>query len=604
MPSASFPFLHPDLLPVGTQVGPFRVVDWAGQGVHGAVYRAVRIGQEHLPPVALKVALVPEDPRFERERELLSRSHHPHIPRLVEHGHWVSPSGARHPFLAMEWVDGVPLYDWARMFRPSAAQQLRLLSQVALTLQYLHAQGALHRDLKGGNVLVRRCDSRLFVTDFGSGIYPDAATLTPQQLPPGTPAYRSPEAWLFTLQFRHTSERYQAGPADDVFALGVTACVLATGEYPEMGEPRKDEQGLWRMDSLVLPRALFSAQVPPPLRELILRMLSIRPEQRGTAAQLAPALEQAADALTRFPSLPSASAPEPPAVRGAGAPARRPRAPVASSAGVDRAGGAGRAAGHVGGVEDTGGLSPCGRGFARAAEAAHSSGTQGAPETEAVGLGEEAVSTASTPGSAPGLRAGGGGQPARALRGTGSARQERPVSSPPAGRPQRRVLGAHEGEPRGVRGRQRPDVPAGVLRPGLSRQARAPVYLWREAAHVTSDGGPRLRADEAARRLVPLHVSFSPEWTQTGRVKPEAATCHSAAHGGEIERRGSGWLSRRQFLQVSAVSLAGAPKALTDTALTATTPQAGTLHHGREVHPDAAEPARREHAVWRSRRHV
>jgi serine/threonine protein kinase len=78
----------------------------------------------------------------------------PHIPRLVEHGHWLSPSGARHPFLAMEWVDGVPLYDWARIFRPSAEQQLRLLSQVAFTLQYLHFQGAFHRDLKGGNILL------------------------------------------------------------------------------------------------------------------------------------------------------------------------------------------------------------------------------------------------------------------------------------------------------------------------------------------------------------------------------------------------------------------------------------------------------------------
>jgi eukaryotic-like serine/threonine-protein kinase len=50
---ASSSSLNPALLPPGTQVGPWRVVDWAGRGVHGAVYRAVRIGQEHLPPVAL-----------------------------------------------------------------------------------------------------------------------------------------------------------------------------------------------------------------------------------------------------------------------------------------------------------------------------------------------------------------------------------------------------------------------------------------------------------------------------------------------------------------------------------------------------------------------
>jgi serine/threonine protein kinase len=328
MANASSSPLHPALLPPGTQVGPWRVVEWAGQGVHGAVYRAVRIGLEHLPPVALKLALLPENPRFAREWELMSRLLHPHIPRLVDHGHWQSPSGSLHPFVAMEWVDGVLLYDWARLFRPSAAQQLRLLAQLALTLQYLHAQGMAHRDLKGGNVLVRRSDSLVFLTDFGSGIYPGADTLTPQQLPPGTPAYRSPEAWLFTLQFRHTSERYKAEPADDVFALGVTACVLATGSYPEMGLPRKDMQGVWHMDSLVLPQALFSARVAPPLRELILRMLSIRPVQRGTAAELAQELERAADSLSQFHSPPSPSEPEPTAVRRAAAPVPSFQSPV------------------------------------------------------------------------------------------------------------------------------------------------------------------------------------------------------------------------------------------------------------------------------------
>ena len=156
MSSSSLPSLHPAALPPGTPVGPFRVLEWAGRGVHGAVYRAERIGREHLPPVALKLAVLPEDPRYLREQELLSRSHHPHIPRLVGAGLWVSPEGARHPFMAMQWVDGVPLYDWGRMWRPSAAQQLRLLAHAALTLQYLHAQGALHRDFKGDNLLVRR----------------------------------------------------------------------------------------------------------------------------------------------------------------------------------------------------------------------------------------------------------------------------------------------------------------------------------------------------------------------------------------------------------------------------------------------------------------
>jgi serine/threonine protein kinase len=292
------PTLHPEMLPLGTQVGPWRVVERAGRGVHGAVYRAVRIGQEHAPPVALKLALVPRDPRFVREVELLSRQLHPHIPRLIDHGEWEHPDGTLHPYVAMEWVDGVPLYDWARLYRPTSQQMLRLLAQLALALQYLHAQDAVHRDVKGDKTLVRRSDSRLFLTDLGSGICPGADTLTPSPVPPGTPAYRSPEAWLFSLQNRQAAAvRYTSGPADDVYALGVTACRLVTGSYPEMGEAQRDEHGTWRMDLLRLPSALHSERVEPPLRALILRMLSLRPEERGTAAQLAQEMERVAASL-------------------------------------------------------------------------------------------------------------------------------------------------------------------------------------------------------------------------------------------------------------------------------------------------------------------
>ncbi|KFE66528.1 serine/threonine-protein kinase [Hyalangium minutum] len=383
MPNSFQPSLHPAALPPGTPVGPFRVVGWAGRGVNGAVYRAVRIGHEHLPPVALKVAVLAEDPRYQREQDLLFRSLHPHIPQLIGTGHWVSPSGARHPFIAMEWVDGVTLYEWGRVHSPSAAQQLRLLAQAALTLQYLHAQDALHRDFKGDNLLVRRWDSRLFLMDFGSSISPGADTLTPQQLPPGTPAYRSPEAWLFSLDARNASERYQARPADDVFALGVTACVLATGRYPEMGVPRKDVKGRAVLDALKLPRALFSAQVAPPLRELILRMLTILPEQRPTAAELVPALERAADALHSA----SPSVPEPEADRGG-----TREAPLSTSGPVWRpwlvvaAGALGLWAGALVQQEPP----PVREEPSQATAAVPLSATQEAAKTETAGLGEAA----------------------------------------------------------------------------------------------------------------------------------------------------------------------------------------------------------------------
>jgi hypothetical protein len=293
MQSSSTSAPHPAWLPSGTVVGPWRVVDCAGRGAHGAVYRAVPVDSEHAPPVALKLAVRPRDPRFAREVELLSRARHPSVPRLMDSGDWQHADGTLYPFIVMEWVEGVPLYDWARQGAPSPRQVLGVLAQLASGLAALHAHGGVHRDVKGENVLVRRSDGRAMLTDFGMGHYSGAATLTPLGAYPGTPAYRAPESGLFELQFlRDPAARYSAGPADDVYALGVTACRLVTGEYPEFADPAKDDQGRWHLEAVIPPASL--SQVEPRLRTLILRMLSVHPEQRGTAAELAEALEQAA----------------------------------------------------------------------------------------------------------------------------------------------------------------------------------------------------------------------------------------------------------------------------------------------------------------------
>lgn len=298
------------LLPLQTVLGDWRVMAWAGCGVHGAVYRAVPADDELAFPVALKLALHPDDPRFAREATLLSLCLHPSIPRLLDQGSWLSPVGTCHPFLVLEWVEGVPLYDQPGLHPTPAPQQRRWLLQLAQALATLHSQGAVHRDLKGGNILVRRSDGRAMLMDFGTGLYPGAAPLTPAMGFPGTPLYRSPEAWLFELRFyRSATARYRPSAADDLYALGVTFCRLLTGEYPEPGVPSRDEHGALRLDGVLVPRALLSnPHVDSTLRAATLRLLSMNPEQRGTAAQLAQELEQS---LTPFRPHPSASSSEP-----------------------------------------------------------------------------------------------------------------------------------------------------------------------------------------------------------------------------------------------------------------------------------------------------
>ncbi|MFL5343819.1 MAG: serine/threonine protein kinase [Hyalangium sp.] len=286
----------PRALPLGTRIGAWRVSGYGGVGVYGAVYKALRVGHEEAGPVALKLALCPRDPRFEREARLLSIIRHSSVPRLLDAGQWRHSSGFMHPYIVMEWIDGSPLYSWAARRNPSSAQVMRLLAQGAQAMHAMHSVGGVHRDIKGDNVMVRAADGRFFLGDFGSGHYPGAERLTPSVLPPSTPAYRSPEAWDYARRHGHLPfALYVAQPSDDVFAFGIMAYRLVTDEYPPSPESRMAEGRCWLPGGggPRPPRAL-NPRVDPRLDALILRMLSSKPEERGTAEELAEALEQRA----------------------------------------------------------------------------------------------------------------------------------------------------------------------------------------------------------------------------------------------------------------------------------------------------------------------
>jgi serine/threonine protein kinase len=233
---------------------------------------------------------------MEREVELLSRLSHPSIPRLLDRGGPLRPSENEYPFFVMEWVPGVPLYAWAEQHAPSSRQLCEVLSQVARALEAVHAAGAVHRDVKGDNVLVQLSDRRAVLIDFSSCHFQGAERLTWQSLPPVTLAYLSPQAGLFHLRSAHQPDGYYPpSPADDLYALGVTAYRLVMGQYPPPLEVRQNEPGDWQVKSPdVRPLLESNPRVVPLLREVMLRLLSDAPEARGTAKQVAEALEAVA----------------------------------------------------------------------------------------------------------------------------------------------------------------------------------------------------------------------------------------------------------------------------------------------------------------------
>jgi eukaryotic-like serine/threonine-protein kinase len=266
------------------------VVRLQGQGSYGAVYKVEPVVG---PPgaMALKLALHHRDPRFEREAELLSRIRHPSVPRLHERGGWEMPGGGVFPYLVMEWVEGVSLYEWAAQQPRTSREVLRVLAQVARALEATHAEEGVHRDVKGDNIRVRTEDGRAVLMDFGSCNYRRAPVLTLQPPPPGTPEYYSPESLRFQWEHRHQpTARYEALPADDLYALGITAYRLVAGRYPPPVDLKVTEEGF----EFVSPGWVEpEGSLAPELAEAIRQLLSDEPHARGRTDEVADGLEHA-----------------------------------------------------------------------------------------------------------------------------------------------------------------------------------------------------------------------------------------------------------------------------------------------------------------------
>lgn len=154
--------------------------------------------------------------RFLQEYEIAHRLRHPSIVRCLELG-----VADDHAYLAMEYF---PEGDLRRRIRAgvSPAEALDLAAQIAGALAALHEAGALHRDLKPGNVLMRSND-RIALTDFGLAKHAALELdITDPGMIFGTPHYMSPEQG----HGETVDER------SDLYSLGVILYEMLTGEKP------------------------------------------------------------------------------------------------------------------------------------------------------------------------------------------------------------------------------------------------------------------------------------------------------------------------------------------------------------------------------------
>ena len=264
-----------------------------GHGAMGVTYLAMDKVLHRR--VALKVIEVPATARssqamrerFLREARAAAALRHPNVAAVFQFG--ASPD-ASHCYYAMEVVEGETLEARVRRDGPlNAKSALEIAIQITRALMAAAAHGLIHRDLKPGNIMLRRGDTdtaepEVKVIDFGlAKAIADAGgetDLTHGEFV-GTPNFASPE-------------QFGSGPVDarsDIYSLGATLWFALTGLAPHSGSTIEEIRDRQTRDDLPVEQ-LVARKVPEPIIKLLRCTLAVDPARRpASARELMEALE-------------------------------------------------------------------------------------------------------------------------------------------------------------------------------------------------------------------------------------------------------------------------------------------------------------------------
>ena len=268
------------------RIGRYDLIRVAGKGAMAKVYEA--LDPQLQRKVAIKIlnpnpnahpdeALVEEE-RFLREaRVLAGLPKHPNIIGVYEAG---VIDGRR--FLAMEYVDGIPMDQWCKRGSTTLGRPVALLRDVALAAHHAHENGVIHRDLKPANILVDG-EGRPHVMDFGLAKLSGQSvrsSYTEGALAVGTPAYMSPEQGAGTKDIDRRT---------DVYSMGVMLYELLTGRLPFSGTTPMEVMVKTSKDPVVPPSKITGIQINPDhfktLESICLKALAKNPADRHSTAE-------------------------------------------------------------------------------------------------------------------------------------------------------------------------------------------------------------------------------------------------------------------------------------------------------------------------------
>ncbi len=231
----------------------------------GYVYTALDQAMDRPVAVKLLAGDLQDEPetreRFYREARITAQLDHPNIVRVLDIG-----EDDGRPYIAMELLDGLSLRDHLKANpRLSIADRIDLIVQLYSGLEAAHAQGAVHRDVKPGNIMVSR-DGHLTILDFGLARL-KSSTLTAHGAVLGSPGYMSPEQ----AAGRRVDER------SDIFSAAAVGYLILSGR-----EPFEAKNLPLALQAILndMPAPLSAAEAPDPLARVILKALEKSPDAR------------------------------------------------------------------------------------------------------------------------------------------------------------------------------------------------------------------------------------------------------------------------------------------------------------------------------------
>jgi eukaryotic-like serine/threonine-protein kinase len=225
--------------------GKYRIGRKIGSGGIGVVYAAEHVTLGHEVAVKVLRGAAARDggeiARLRREAYIQVHVEHPNVARVLDLDQMSDGS----VYVVMERLVGRSLAD--RLSREgllTPGQAVTIFTQVCRALDAAHKKGAVHRDLKPGNVFL--CDDgNAKVLDFGMSKLASAESLTQAGYTLGTPEYMAPEQCIGA----------QVESRTDIYALGVLMYEALTGELPIVAQSRRD-----LLD-------LHQRQIPTPMRQ-------------------------------------------------------------------------------------------------------------------------------------------------------------------------------------------------------------------------------------------------------------------------------------------------------------------------------------------------